>query len=140
MVNGKVDPTVELDQVRFAFDRWRRQRGGKGRIPERLWDLATCAARTNGVGLVSRELGVDFTRLKERVAKGGCEPMAVAPFPGDGFIDLGLVSSAAEHQPSTGCLVEIQKENGTLLRVRMDFVSGTEDLAEWLLKKDGKLR
>ena len=37
MVNGKVDPTVELDQVRFAFDRWRRQRGGKGRIPERLW-------------------------------------------------------------------------------------------------------
>jgi len=26
MVNGKVDPTVELDQVRFAFDRWRRRK------------------------------------------------------------------------------------------------------------------
>ena len=119
MVNGKVDPTVEPDQVRFAFDRWRRQRGGKGRIPERLWDLATSAARTNGVALVSRELGLDFARLKERVAKGGCEPKADVAFPGDGFIDLGLVSPAAEHQPSTGCLVEIQKENGTLLRVRM---------------------
>ena len=70
MVNGKVDPTVELDQVRFAFDRWRRQRGGKGRIPERLWDLATSAARTNGVALVSRELGLDFTRLKTRVSQG----------------------------------------------------------------------
>ncbi len=119
MVNGKVDPTVELDQVRFAFDRWRRQRGGKGRIPERLWDLATSAARTNGLALVSRELGLDFTRLKTRVSQGGCEPMADVPIPGDGFIDLGLVSPAAEHQPSTGCLVEIQKENGTLLRVHI---------------------
>lgn len=45
--------------------------------------------------------------------------MAVAPFPGDGFIDLGLVSPATEHQLSNGCLVEIQKENGTLLRVRI---------------------
>ena len=136
MVNGKVDPTVELDQVRFAFDRWRRQRGGKGRIPERLWDLATSAARTNGIGLVSREVGLDFTQLKERVAKGGCEPMAVAPFPGDGFIDLGLVSSAAEHQPSTGCLVEIQKENGTLLRVRI----GDGAFLDWQWIKDAFLQ
>ena len=132
MVNGKVDPTVELDQVRFAFDRWRRQRGGKGRIPERLWDLATSAARTNGIGLVSREVGLDFTQLKERVAKGGCEPMAVAPFPGDGFIDLGLVSPAAEQQPSTGCLVEIQKENGTLLGVRI----GDGAFLDWQWIKD----
>ena len=136
MVNGKVDPTVELDQVRFAFDRWRRQRGGKGRIPERLWDLATSAARTNGIGLVSRELGLDFTRLKERVAKWGCEPMAVAPIPGDGFIDLGLVSPAAEHQPSTGCLVEIQKENGTLLRVRI----GDGAFLDWQWIKDAFLQ
>ena len=135
MVNGKVDPTVELDQVRLAFDRWRRQRGGKGRIPERLWDLATSAARTNGVALVSRELGLDFTLLKERVAKGGCEPMA-APFPGDGFIDLGLVSPAAEQQPSTGCLVEIQKENGTLLRVRI----GDGAFLDWQWIKDAFLQ
>ena len=136
MVNGKVDPTVELDQVRFAFDRWRRQRGGKGRIPERLWDLATCAARTNGVALVSRELGVDFTRLKTRVSQGGCEPMADVPIPGDGFIDLGLVSPAAEHQPSTGCLVEIQKENGTLLRVRI----GDGAFLDWQWIKDAFLQ
>ena len=136
MVNGKVDPTVELDQVRFAFDRWRRQRGGKGRIPERLWDLATSAARTNGIGLVSRELGLDFTRLKERVAKEGCEPMAEFPFPGDGFIDLGLVSPAAKHQPSTGCLVEIQKENGTLLRVRI----GDGAFLDWQWIKDAFLQ
>ena len=136
MVNGKVVPTVELDQVRFAFDRWRRQRGGKGRIPERLWDLATSAARTNRVGLVSREVGLDFTRLKERVAKGGCEPMADVPIPGDGFIDLGLVSPAAEQQPSTGCLVEIQKENGTLLRVRI----GDGAFLDWQWIKDAFLQ
>jgi hypothetical protein len=98
MVNGKVDPAIELEQVKLAFDCWSRQRGGKGRIPERLWDLATSAARTNGIGLVSRKLGPDFTRLKTHVSKGGCESKADVPFPGDGFIDLGLVSSAAEHQ------------------------------------------
>ena len=136
MVNGKVGTAIELEQARFAFDRWRRQRGGKGRIPERLWDLATSAARTNGIGLVSRELGLDFTRLKERVAKEGCEPMAEFPFPGDGFIDLGLVSPAAEHQPSTGCLVEIQKENGTLLRVRI----GDGAFLDWQWIKDAFLQ
>ena len=136
MVNGKADPTVELDQVWFAFDCWRRQRGGKGRIPERLWDLATSAARTNGLALVSRELGMDFRRLKERVAKWGCEPMADVPIPGDGFIDLGLVSPAAEHQLSTGCLVEIQKENGTLLRVRI----GDGAFLDWQWIKDAFLQ
>ena len=84
MVNGKVDPAIELEQVKLAFDCWSRQRGGKGRIPERLWDLATSAARTNGIALVSRELGLDFTRLKERGFRGGCEPMADVPFPGGG--------------------------------------------------------
>jgi len=136
MVNGKVDPTVELDQVRFAFDRWRRQRGGKGRNPERFWDLATCAARTNRIALVSRELGLDFTRLKERGAKWGGEPMADVPIPGDVFINLGLVSPAAEQQPSTGCLVEIQKENGTLLRVRI----GDGAFLDWQWIKDAFLQ
>ena len=136
MVNGKVDSTVELDLVRFAFDRWLGQRGGKGRIPERLWDLATSAARTNGLALVSRELGMDFRRLKERVAKWGCEPMADVPIPGDCFIDLGLVSPAVEHQPSTGCLVEIQKENGTLLRVRI----GDGVFLDWQWIKDAFLQ
>ena len=62
--------------------------------------------------------------------------MAVAPFPGDGFIDLGLVSSAAEHQPSTGCLVEIQKENGTLLGVRI----GDGAFLDWQWIKDAFLQ
>ncbi|MDI9383581.1 MAG: hypothetical protein QM518_04715, partial [Verrucomicrobiota bacterium] len=80
---------------------------------------ATSAAGSHGIAVVSRDLGLDFTRLKTRVSKGGCESKVDVPFPGDGFVDLGLVCPVAEHQPSNGCLVEIQRENGTLLRVRM---------------------
>ena len=62
--------------------------------------------------------------------------MADVHIPGDGFIDLGLVSPAAEQQPSAGCLVEIQKENGTLLRVRI----GDGAFLDWQWIKDAFLQ
>lgn len=111
-----------LEQVRLEFDQWRRQRGGKGRIPERLWDLATRATGTDGVRTVSRELGLDFTRLKKRVSKRNAEAEASVPTLGSGFIDLGRLNPIGG-QPSSGCLVEIEKENGTFMRVRV--VDGT---------------
>jgi len=98
--------------------------------------MATSATRINGIAVVSRELGLDFIRLKTRVSKGACEPMADVPFPGDGFIDFGLVGPAGELQPSTGYLVEIQKENGTLLRVRI----GDGAFLDWKWIKDAFLQ
>ena len=71
MVNGKVDPTVELDQVRFAFDRWRSQRGGKGRIPELLGGFGhLCSKNRRGCACFARTRG-GFHAIEDASFPGG---------------------------------------------------------------------
>jgi hypothetical protein len=71
MVNGKADPTVELDQVWFAFDCWRRQRGGKGRIPERPWGKGhQCSRKPWDCGCFTRSRA-GFHSIEDAGFQGG---------------------------------------------------------------------
>jgi hypothetical protein len=65
-ISHPVAPVLEEAQRRFAS--W-RSTGHKGRrIPEELWQTATLAARELGINPVSRAIGLDYMRLKRRVA------------------------------------------------------------------------
>ena len=66
-----------LEETRRRFDTW-RSTGRKGRrIPEDLWQAATLAAGELGVNPVSRAIGLDYMRLKRRVARSnGVSPQA----------------------------------------------------------------
>ncbi len=65
-ISHPVAPVLEEAQRRFAS--W-RSTGHKGRrIPEELWQVATLAAKELGVNPVSRAIGLDYMRLKRRVA------------------------------------------------------------------------
>ncbi len=55
---------VPMRKVFRRLERWRRQRQGRERIPQRLWIAAGELARQYGVNPVSRALGLDFNRLK----------------------------------------------------------------------------
>jgi hypothetical protein len=55
---------VTMRKVFGRLERWRRQRQGRERIPQRLWVAAGELARQHGVNPVSRVLGLDFNRLK----------------------------------------------------------------------------
>lgn len=66
-----------IDRIRQRFERWRRQRGGPGKlIPQELWDEAADVARVVGVAATARALCVDRYRLASQMAE--CESAAGA--------------------------------------------------------------
>jgi len=56
-----------LENVRLRFERWRRSRTGRQRIPETLWAAAVDLARDYGVHRTAKTLRLDYYRLRKRV-------------------------------------------------------------------------
>jgi hypothetical protein len=108
IVSRPVAPVLEEAQRRFAS--W-RSTGRKGRrIPEELWQAATLAGRELGVNPVSRAIGLDYMRLKRRVARSnGVSPQAKTSPTADRptFIELPMdVARTPE------CVVEFEGMRG----------------------------
>jgi len=98
---------VLIERVRSQFEGWRAVKGQRDRIPERLWDAAAEAARRHGVHAVSRAVRIEHAALSRRVqATGGESSKAQA------FIEL-----AASASGNVGCIVELEKSNGTRMRI-----------------------
>ena len=114
---GRNLPTA-VERVCGEFEAWRSQRRGNERIPEQLWKLAVRAARKHGVHPVSTAVGLEYAALKRRVNPSPAEqPTEVTR-----FVELtGTVGA-----DSAGCVVEIQKGNGTQLRVRAREGTGVD--------------
>ncbi len=58
---------ARLAGTRRRFDRWRRTRKGRSRIPETLWASAVKAAGRYGVNKTAQALRLDYYALKKRV-------------------------------------------------------------------------
>ncbi len=69
---GNADGSIEAAERAFA--EW-RQNARRGRIPDRLWELAAELVRREGLPVtrVSKRLRLDFRALKQRIAPA--EPM-----------------------------------------------------------------
>jgi hypothetical protein len=106
-VSQPVSPMLE--ELRRRFATWRRT-GRKGqRIPEVLWEAAVVAARELGVNRVSRAMGLDYTRLKRRVAGGGAaQAEASLTTTGLVFVELPLDGVAQRLE----CVVEFEGVRG----------------------------
>jgi hypothetical protein len=61
------DLPARLEGLRRRFERWRRTREGRSRIPEPLWTSAVKVAGRYGTGRTARLLRVDYYSLKKRV-------------------------------------------------------------------------
>jgi hypothetical protein len=105
---GEKRVPVAIERVRSQFAEWRAHKSRRDRIPERLWCAAVEAARRHGVHAVSRAVRLEHSRLRLRVEEAsGRRPDAAA------FIELGNEAAA----DSVGCIVEIEKGNGTRMRI-----------------------
>ena len=51
-----------------SFEQWRRSRGDRERIPERLWQMAIGAAAVSGVSATARRLRLNATIVKQLLA------------------------------------------------------------------------
>ena len=58
---------ASLEALRRRFDRWRRSRTARSRIPDPLWTSAVQAAGRYGLHRTTKALRLDYYALKKRV-------------------------------------------------------------------------
>ena len=114
-------PTIS--EVKEQFKIWRRTRKSPRPIPEKLWADAVCLTANHCISQISKELVVDYSALKKRVAIKKKDSAASMNPPG--FIEVNLEPPAAISE----CIVEMQDILGA--KMRMHFRGKTDfDLLE----------
>ncbi len=121
---------ARLEGTRRRFDRWRRTRPGRSRIPEALWTSAVKAAGEYGVHKTAQALRVGYYALKKRVAAAGSlnrttlrRASAGTAMSADGpalatFVELAPSASGGSRE----CMVELEDPSGAMLRVHVKGV------------------
>ena len=117
------DLSARLEGVRRRFERWRRTRRVRSRVPEPLWAAAVKMARICGIHRTARALRVDYYVLKKRVEQqvaqtpGVPEAGAVAT-----FIELASPARAG----SCECILELENVGGAKMRVHLKGVEAPD--------------
>jgi hypothetical protein len=109
-----------MRKVFRRLERWRQQRKGRERIPQRVWLAAGELAREHGVNPVSRVLGLDFNRLKRMAESSHPAPSKHRVKPS--FVEL----IAPQVTISPHCVIELEGERG---KMRIEWKGTTADLA-----------
>lgn len=136
MGKQRLEPSPEdLDPVRQQIKAWRETRKLPGPMPREIWDRAVVLARAFGVCKVARAVGLDYTGLRQKVAKALEEPGLVTPT----FVELPgrMVSEEALPPPSprdpeprtpgsTGTLIDLSTADGSRIRIQLEAGRGSE--------------
>jgi hypothetical protein len=108
----KLASTGPLARAKQGFDRWRRGRKRRGRIPDRLWRMAAEAASIHGVYATARELRLNPTKLKEQLhALAPSQASHQTPH----FVEIPWMGAT----PVPECILEAEDELGRKLRVHL---------------------
>lgn len=70
MVEGTSGLPEDIEQIRQRLQEFRSRSPARSRLPEEPWVAATELAKSYGLYRVTRELRLNYTRLKERVENG----------------------------------------------------------------------
>ena len=114
---------ARLKELRRRFERWRRTRKVRTRIPEPLWASAVKLAGRYGIHRTARALRVDYYALKERVEQNAViagvqqGPAATA---GKMAAEAEFLELPAAAWPGSGeCTLELEDAVGAKLRVHL---------------------
>ena len=123
MANPRKDPpSEELDPLKQQIQAWRTGRKLPGPMPVAIWGHAVVLARQFGVCKVARALGIDYTALRQKVAKAGEQPGLVKPT----FVELPNRYVPEERPSSFGAVIEISTSDGSRVRVQLEAGRGLE--------------
>ena len=106
-------PRFSLSEVKEQFKIWRRTRKSPRPIPEQLWQAAVSLTATHSISQISKELVVDYSSLKRRVAAKN-KSTAVRRGP-PGFIELKIEPPVAVSE----CIFEIEDHHGAKMRMHI---------------------
>ena len=114
---------ARLKELRRRFERWRRTRKVRTRIPEPLWASAGKLAGRYGIHRTAKALRVDYYALKKRaeqkaaIAGSQQEPAATASKAAAEATFLEL--PAAAWAGSGECTLDLEDAGGSKLRVHL---------------------
>ena len=144
-----VNLPARLEGTRRRFERWRRTRKGRSRIPEMLWASAVKAAGKYGVNKTAQALRLDYYALKKRVEAAGSRRVpggkvashpisdreavsadgpltAIAPVKGRQavatFVELASPAPASTRE----CILELEDPGGAKMRVHLKGVEAPD--------------
>ena len=121
--NGRELP-ARLEGVRRRFERWRRTRELRTRIPDSLWASAVKVAGTYGIHRTAKALRVDYYGLKKRVQEEDARSGRLAKErSAPAFVELALPAEAGFGE----CILELEDVGGAKMRVHLKGVE-TPDL------------
>ena len=107
---------LTIDEVRARFEEWRKNRQGKGPIPDELWSAAAELARKDGISRTAAELHLDGGKLK-RLMVEKTTPGKSAP----AFVEL--LTPRAISIPE--CTIELEGRHGTV-RIQLKGASASD--------------
>ena len=115
------DLPARLERVCRRFERWRRTRTGRSRIPDTLWSSAVKAAQQYGLHRTAQTLRLDYYALKKRVeavtSRSVSEGKAVAT-----FLEVAPSVSGSSRE----CILELEDPGGAKLRVHLKGVEAPD--------------
>ncbi|MHC4403647.1 MAG: hypothetical protein ACYTG0_28660 [Planctomycetota bacterium] len=111
------DLPAGLEGLRRRFERWRRTRKVRARIPEPLWASAVKLAGRYGIHRTAKALRVDYYALKKRVE--GASAVIASKMPAE-VAKRQFVELPAAAWPGSGeCTLELEDAVGAKLRVHL---------------------
>ena len=127
------DLPARLEGLRRRFERWRRTRKGRDRIPEPLWASAVKLAGKYGLQRTARTLRLEYNALKKRVEQkaviAGIEREAAATASkspagtaGATFLELPAAGWAGFGE----CILELEDASGATMRVHLKGVAAPD--------------
>jgi len=113
-----------LEAGRRRFERWRRTREGRSRIPDPLWNSAVKLSATFGIHRTAKTLRLNPDSLKKHVAsansnglrgQGKSRQKAAGQEAATAFVELPPL----ERPGAPECIVELEHPHGAKMRIHL---------------------
>lgn len=114
---------ARLESTRRRFERWRRTRKVRTRIPEALWASAVKMAGAYGIHRTAKALGVDYYSLKKRAEK---ETASSPRVPEGGSMGTFFELAAPRSADFGECILELEDAGGAKMRVHLKGVAAPD--------------
>jgi hypothetical protein len=123
-VTGATAEVTDLDGLGQKIERWRNQKPRTRAMPEELWEQASEAARSFGVGRVSKALKLGYATLCRRSGAEGVRGKPgrrdrMTPAASGEFVELSGFASVRAMASGDGAVVEVAAPDGTRLTIRL---------------------
>jgi hypothetical protein len=115
---------ARLEAGRRRFERWRRTREGRSRIPDALWNSAVKLSATYGIHRTAKTLRLNPDSLKKHVAstngngsggQGKSRQKAAGQEAATAFVELVPTEGACPPE----CILELEDPHGAKMRIHV---------------------